>query len=513
VSLRTRLFLALLALAVLPTAVFTLFTLDQLNRALDRWFYRPGVARALEAGLEVGKGALARLESTLTAQAASWAARWPEPPIPEARRLELAESLRGTGVDFVQLYRRNDLGRWVLIDQIAQPGTLVADPLDASAELDGALAAGRLRSPSGLLGGVARMSENAVLVAGARVQKDFFAQLEHLGQGAVYYRQLGLTVDLQRRAYVLLVGAMVLAVVGIALLVSRAIARETSRPIQELSAGLARVAAGDVSARVVPSGARELERLGTGFNEMTERLETAREALQEAEREAAWRDVARKLAHEFKNILTPMRLNLQLLDARLDTVPDAQREAFQRNLASVLREVEHLGRLTEQFGQYARLPEPRLEPLDLADLADSVIAAEPSFADRVALRRDGPAPVLGDPLLLARAIQNLALNALEASPPGVPVEIAVTRAAGRVTLEVRDRGPGLPPEMRDRLFEPYVSTKRRGSGLGLSLVRDIVVQHGGAVTLADREGGGAVAALALAAAPATPSAAARRESA
>lgn len=109
----------------------------------------------------------------------------------------------------------------------------------------------------------------------------------------------------------------------------------------------------------------------------------------------------------------------------------------------------------------------------------------------------GPLPVCGDNLLLSRAVHNLVLNACEASPAGAAVEVRTGSEEGYAVIEVTDRGSGLDPEVRERLFEPYVSTKRRGSGLGLSLVRDIAVQHRGTVTLVDRDGGGARALLRL----------------
>jgi signal transduction histidine kinase len=100
-------------------------------------------------------------------------------------------------------------------------------------------------------------------------------------------------------------------------------------------------------------------------------------------------------------------------------------------------------------------------------------------------------------LLLSRALHNLIVNAIEASPPGSTVELVSGRSDGEAWVEVRDRGPGLDPKLADRVFEPYMSTKNRGSGLGLSLVRDIARQHKGNVTLVDREEGGAVARLTL----------------
>jgi two-component system nitrogen regulation sensor histidine kinase NtrY len=226
---------------------------------------------------------------------------------------------------------------------------------------------------------------------------------------------------------------------------------------------------------------------------MAEGLESARHAVQEAEREAAWRDVARKLAHEFKNMLTPMRLSLQMLETEIDALPADRRETSRRGLEAALGEVAHLDRLAEQFSQYARLPEPSLEPLDLAEVARAVADLEGAAVSV----SGGTAPVRGDRMLLTRAAHNLVRNAREAGPAGATVEVRTAVEDGRAVIEVLDRGPGLPEDQRARAFEPYVSTKKRGSGLGLSLVRDIARRHGGVASLEPRDGGGLRARLLL----------------
>jgi nitrogen fixation/metabolism regulation signal transduction histidine kinase len=243
--------------------------------------------------------------------------------------------------------------------------------------------------------------------------------------------------------------------------------------------------------------------LGESFNVMTERLDQARLALQQAEREAAWRDVARKLAHEFKNTLTPMRLSLQLLEAQLEQAPATQRDAMARSLGAALREVDSLNRLAGQFSQYARLPEPNFEPVDALEVARATAALTPGPPPEVHAAGAGSTPFLADRVLLSRALSNLLLNAREAGGESSAVEMVVTLADANVQFEVLDRGSGIPEDLRARLFEPYVSTKRRGSGLGLSLVRDIARQHHGSVALDNRPGGGARAVLILPRDPAT----------
>jgi nitrogen fixation/metabolism regulation signal transduction histidine kinase len=495
VTLRARLILALLSVALVPTLIFTAFTLDQLSRAISRW-YRPGVERALGGALEVTKAAVTRLEATAAMGANDWARTWNS--LAAGQRAEAVRaSLRAAGLDFIQIYRRSGQ-RWMRVEQIVPQGVIVAQGADLGDEIAGALESDRIiRSVRGALAGVGLTGRGEAVVAGYWVPPDFFSQTESVGRGMTYYRQLAVTVDVQRRVLALVVAGVCLGLVALAVVLATGLAREMSRPISELSAAIERVAAGDLSTRVTPRGAFELRSLGASFNAMTGRLESAREALQQAEREAAWRDVARKLAHEFKNILTPMQLSLQLLECQVEAIPESERGEAEKSLEALMREVEGLKHLSEQFSQYARLPEPRFERLDLAEVVRAATGFVPGANLRLSPSGTAGPVVRGDRLLLSRAIHNLLLNACEASPPDRPVEVCTSVAGREARVEILDRGPGLPEALRQRLFEPYVSTKKRGSGLGLSLVRDIARQHGGQATLEDRPGGGARARLSL----------------
>jgi nitrogen fixation/metabolism regulation signal transduction histidine kinase len=506
VTLRARLVVALLALALIPTALFTAFTLDQLDRATRRWF-QPGVEDALEAAREVSHPALARLDAMVLAGADEWATRWPAGPLTATRRDAMRAELRADALDLVQLYVRAG-GRWRLEDQVVAEKLIVPLRPDFADLVGAALDSSRmLHTPRGALAAVARIGpapagsapgsgERAVLV-GLLVPADFFQRIDRIGEGLSHYRRLGVLVDVQRRFVWLLVGGVVLALLGASFFAATTIARDTARPLSALAGALEQVAQGDLDARVVPAGARELRVLGTAFNVMTGRLARARESLAQAEREAAWRRAASQIAHEIKNSLTPMRLSLARIERRMSAMPPGERDAMQHSLGVLLREIEDLARMADHFSEYARLPEPRLEPLDLAEVANTAAALHDAAVVRAGIAAGCTLPVRGDRLLLSRALHNLIVNAREASPPGATVEVRAAAEAGRAVVEVLDRGAGVPESVRGRAFEPYVSTKARGSGLGLALVRDIATQHGGTVTLEQREGGGACARLSL----------------
>ncbi|MBI3538892.1 MAG: HAMP domain-containing protein, partial [Candidatus Eisenbacteria bacterium] len=329
-SLRSRLFLAFTAIALVPIALLAAFTLDRLARSLELW-NTPGVDQSLRTSLEVSKTALTRLESTARAQAADWAQVLPPAPVDLPRRTAVRAGLRAAGLDFVQLYRRDRAG-WRRVDDVLPEHVLAPEPLDLSREIDAALAAGGvIHSPRGALAAVApleirdRSGARWALTAGMRVTPDFFTGLTRIGESVDFYHRFGVLRDVSRIYWLLLVAAVVLVLALVALLVATALARAMTQPLQALEQALERVAGGDLETRVAPSGARELRTLGERFNAMTARLAAARTALAEAEREAAWRDVARRLAHEFKNLLTPMTLSLRRLEKRADRVPEADR--------------------------------------------------------------------------------------------------------------------------------------------------------------------------------------------
>jgi len=496
VTLRARITLALLVASLVPLLILTVFTLVRLDRALRAW-NTPAVERALDASLEVGKETVLRLEGVVRMQAERIGHRLPDGPLPAAARESLQTALGAMTLDVAQVYRR-EAGAWRLEAEVHPPKVLSPTPLDLNAEVPAALAGDRvIRSANGALAGVWPLGRDRVFVIGMVLHPGFFAELQTIGQGLGYYRRFEIVRDLSRLYLLLLVAALFVILTVIAALVAARIASDMTKPIRDLEYAVQQVAEGDLEARVSPTGARELVTLGARFNEMTGRLADARDALKQAEREATWREVARRLAHEFKNLLTPMSISLHRLRRRSGIVPEQERAAVEQALGALGRGVEQMSALAEQFSQFARLPDPRPEPIDLGDVVRSAVSLHEHEGVEVMVRCDHALPVLADSLLLSRAIHNLVLNACEASPPGSTVQVECRSEGGMAVVDVLDRGTGIEESLRARLFEPYVSTKQRGSGLGLSLVRDVAAQHGGAATLENRESGGARARITL----------------
>ncbi len=495
-SLRSRLFLALLTLALVPTLVFAWFTLVQLNDATSRW-YQSGVDHALEAAIETNRTTLTRLEATAMERADAWAATMRDFAADPRQRNDLRRELREAGLDFAQLYERDSTG-WRLATTLVPSGVMAADTVDLSSEIPAAMSGDRLvRSPSGVLGAVAPVRDRVALITGVWLNPSYWEQLGQVREAREFYARVGVLVAVARERVWLTVAALALAIALGAALLAKALADGMLLPLSRLASALEGVQDGRNAHRLPESGPRELASLATSFNAMTARLSEARTALAQAEREAGWRDVARRLSHELKNPLTPMSLSLHRLKRRAELVPESERRAVRESIEALLQEVEHLTRMAETFSQYARMPEPHEEPLDLSELARACGALHEPRGLTLRIDCDPPLPVRGDRLLLSRALHNLLVNAIEASPAGGVVELESGRDGAQAWVEVRDRGTGLDPKLAEREFEPYVSNKNRGSGLGLSLVRDIATQHRGSVTLVNRNGGGALARLAL----------------
>jgi nitrogen fixation/metabolism regulation signal transduction histidine kinase len=214
-----------------------------------------------------------------------------------------------------------------------------------------------------------------------------------------------------------------------------------------------------------------------------------------SERVAAWQEVARRLAHEIKNPLTPIRMSLETLLAASQRGPldDRFKGLFTESARAVLEEVDRLKRIVDEFSQFARLPRPELAQLDLADVVQAVMAlyAEHDGVGYEVVLEKG-AVVSIDRDQLTQVLVNLVKNAEEAMA-GRKGSIHVRVKKGpEVLLEVEDEGPGIPPALKARLFEPYVTTKPQGTGLGLAIALRICQEHGGRLEVFDGAAGGAL---------------------
>ncbi len=220
-----------------------------------------------------------------------------------------------------------------------------------------------------------------------------------------------------------------------------------------------------------------------------------------AQRQLAWRDVARRIAHEIRNPLTPIQLSTERLRRRFGQELDGkERDVFDRCTETILRQVADIGRMVEEFSNFARMPKPSMGEFDLGALLQETVFSQGMVQPDISFRLnqpDAPETFVGDERLMSQALGNLLKNAAEAidrRPEDKDIEgrIDVTLAEtldGQLEIVIEDNGIGFPEEARERLLEPYVTTREKGTGLGLAIVNRIIVDHGGTITLQNRVDG------------------------
>jgi two-component system, NtrC family, nitrogen regulation sensor histidine kinase NtrY len=299
-------------------------------------------------------------------------------------------------------------------------------------------------------------------------------------------------------AYGVAAGGILLAIVF-----SLWIAARVSRPIEELARAAEEVASGTWDARVPVRGRDEVSVLARSFNHMTGQLENQRERLVQSERVAAWRELARRLAHELKNPLFPLQLTVENL-SRARQLPEAEfDEVFNESTQTLSMEIGNLKKIIGRFSDFSKMPKPELERIDAKDLITRVrtlYAAGSEDGPKIEVVTqisDEPMPLMVDPELLHRALSNLVLNAKDAMPEGGTVTLSACKRESKVEIRVSDTGEGMTPEECERLFTPYYTTKQHGTGLGLAIVQSIVADHAGTIAVESSEGHGATFVITL----------------
>ena len=288
------------------------------------------------------------------------------------------------------------------------------------------------------------------------------------------------------RAFLLLAGFGLLLSVTAGFLVSRRV----TRPVEALTDAAQQIAAGAPGVKVDARHASgELKALVETFNRMTDDLKSATDSLVAAERVAAWQEVARRLAHEIKNPLTPIRMSLETLLAASarGALDERFKTLFHESARAVLEEVDRLKRIVDEFSHFARLPRPQAQPVELAALVQPVMALyAPHDGLTYDVQLEPDVRALADRDQVTQVLVNLVKNAEEAmAGAGGRITVRVHGTSTHAVLEVSDEGPGIAPELRARLFEPYVTTKPQGTGLGLAIARRIAQEHGGTLDAVD----------------------------
>lgn len=304
-------------------------------------------------------------------------------------------------------------------------------------------------------------------------------------------------VEVKRRiqSTALLVGG---AGILLAILLSSWAASRVTRPVEELAAAAREVATGNLHMEVVVSSQDEVGELAEAFNRMTGELLEQRERLLQAERVAAWRELARRLAHELKNPLFPLQLTVEnLIRARAQS-PQVFEEIFRESSVTLLAEINNLKQIVSRFSEFSKMPQPQLQLVQVNDVVRGIARL---FQAQLESRDGGSIqcrvvldetlePIAADTELLHRALSNLVLNAMDAMPEGGTLTLRTQGETSLVRIDVDDTGPGLTPEECERVFTPYYTSKKHGTGLGLAIVQSVVSDHGGTISVRSEPGRG-----------------------
>ncbi len=290
--------------------------------------------------------------------------------------------------------------------------------------------------------------------------------------------------------YVLiLIGATIIAVF---------VARSITRPLTDLGEGLRRLKLDGRNEPLKWQSRDELGELISEYNKMLFKLEEAKKKLAQREREVAWRDMAKRIAHEIKNPLTPMKLSIQYLQRAYEMNPNQIGPMFRRVAHTLIEQIDELNRIASEFSAFAKLPEPKREYFELNEHVASVYRLFTNHSERIEVRfHPWPEPlyVYVDKKHLMRVLNNIIANATQAIPEERhgQVDIFVERKEddpSRVRIRIRDNGKGIPPALYDHVFMPEFTTKSSGSGLGLVIARNLVNAMDGDIFFHSEEGRG-----------------------
>jgi two-component system, NtrC family, nitrogen regulation sensor histidine kinase NtrY len=345
----------------------------------------------------------------------------------------------------------------------------------------------------------AGVAEVAIVAAAPR---RLFEEYEQAGELTETYEQLQASTDYVATTYFAAFVALVVAVVGVSLTFGLVAGRRVTRRVMDIAAATRRVGRGELGVEIAVQGNDEVSELMRSFNTMVRDIRASRDRIEYLQRVGAWQEMAKRLAHEIKNPLTPIQLAVQEIHKGYRGDDPKYRRTLDDARAIVEEEVATLRRLVKEFSEFARLPTPELELADLSEFAETSLRGVDSSAllegapkNPVELRLElgGSVAARIDAQMLRRCLDNLVRNAVQAvaaAGSSGDVVVATLADAEHAILEVRDSGPGVPESNRERVFDPYFTTKSTGTGLGLAIVKKVVLEHGGTIScIRAREGG------------------------
>ncbi len=512
-KLRTKLVLTYVGLSLVPVILLFVYGTGLLQGWMDRWFDEPAIRQVAEQGYGVAQELNRQVEVSLTRDARELlaAVRTIDLRDPRSRpQLDrvLRRQLEDLDVAFLAVYDGTEFvhgvvsaesgmrnlpepGRAFLADAARQGEAvrrLAVTPDGAARVVMSAVAA------RGVLG-----APQPVVLAGRLLDPLVAGQAADLIRTRQSLRQLELQRDDIHLGFFLLFLMVTLVILLAVSWAGLFLARRVTKPIEALAEGTRRVAGGELGFRVDVPADDELGHLVDSFNRMTADLErNERELLRANERlaaERAWSEAARRVAHEIKNPLTPIKLTAERLLKKKRQGDSGLGEAIEEGSQIIVREVEGMQAMVEEFSRFARMPRPLPTAVDIERLLAETLhlyqGIKPGVSVVGAVAPEA-ATAWCDGEQVKRALINLLDNAVAAVEAPGEVQVSVARSDGNLRIRVADTGPGIPDEAKDKLFLPHFSTKGRGTGLGLAIVHRIVTEHRGSVKVEDNTPAGAI---------------------
>jgi len=507
-SIRVRLVIMCLVVALLPAVPLTFVVRSLLDKSLDIGLHS-SVEQSLQSGLDISRRHLAdiRRNFSLNVQRTADAIGDTRPDSSDAAAAlvrvvgvsgavdGLLVSVAAAGVDGDGEHPRElrpFVGHAALDDLIAETRVTGDDRARSSVysfynlEDHSALVAVWNPAAAGVPRRAATPGEYRILFY-KKVDPEFLTHANRLIEGRQNVAALKLLQGSLGRSFFYPFIIIYAACLAIALSLAMLMAERLAAPIRSLVRGAGEVAAGDWDYRLDIKAGGETGRLVEAFNEMVAKLETQRRRLSDMEKMATWREMARHLAHEIKNPMLPIRLTFEELRDMYQGDDPRFKEMLEESTRVVSDELGSLQKLVQEFSSFAKMPDMNPVPGSLERLArdvaqmypqtESTIDADPAFPE-----------LLFDPDQIRRVIVNLFDNA--ASVGASQVRITLTVAGSEAVMSFADNGPGIALEHIDKIFDPYYTTRKEGTGLGLAMTKKIVLVHGGSITAASREGEG-----------------------
>ena len=311
-----------------------------------------------------------------------------------------------------------------------------------------------------------------------------YINLEHFGQQEDYENQI--------QAFLVAIINVFMFLLALSIILSLVISNWLTRPLQILQESLSRLKLGSKNEKIEYVANDEIGLIVNAYNEKIEELEVAAERLTKTERETAWREMAKQIAHEIKNPLTPMKLSVQqLLRAYDPNKPEESTERIKKVVDSIIEQIDGLTKIANEFSNFARIPLPFKEKQDLVAIIKNTIVVYDERDDyRIRLEtKEEELVLLVDKAQVIQVLNNLIKNAIHAVYNNDEGEIIIScyRENNAAIVSVSDNGTGINKELQNRLFTPHFTTKTKGSGIGLSVVKQIIENHGGEISFESKE--------------------------